>query len=170
MMTEAAARETIRQMLADWNAASDERRAAATAAAELAALRAEWDQPFLADPRDAAANAARTALTRRLAAATLAADLGTRVGALTVVAGGWSRERAAQADAAGAAGSPAWYAALGAHEHATLTGDGKAAARHAWCECPESLDRWVRYEGWTAAGCEAHGFVCADCRRLVQTG
>jgi hypothetical protein len=131
-----------------------------------------WSAPFLADPSDEAANAARAAQTRQLAAAILAAPVGAKVGAMTLVTAGWSRERGDQADAVAGPGSEAWITALGAHEHATLTADGKSANRQAWCECPglNDFENWVRYEGWTARGCEAHGFVCGTCRRLAQTG
>ena len=83
------------------------------------------------------------------------------------------RERGQQADAAGAPGSPEWIAALGVHEHATLTGDGHGAIREAWCTCAGGnvdVAEWVRYEYWTAAGMERHGFVHATCRRLLQAG
>ena len=139
---------------------------------ELAAAMAAWDAPFLADPFDEAASAARTAQTRELARLLLAAPLRTRVGALVVETGGWSRERAAEADAAGEPGSPEWWAALGDHEHVTLTSDGRMAARSRWCECEPSPagQAWVRYEHWTERGRERHGFVCPSCRRLTQTG
>jgi hypothetical protein len=151
----------------------------ATAATRtLAELRAEWDAPFTADPRDDTASAGRTSLTRDLAAAILAADLydpvrgdRTQVGDLFINSGGWSREPAAAADAAAAAGTPEWIAALGPHEHATLTSDGGSANRAQWCRCgdPDVLE-WVRYEHWTASGCEAHGYVHRECRRLLQVG
>jgi len=140
-----------------------------TRTATATELRAEWDEPFLADPRDEAANAARGDLTRALAAATLAARVGTAVGGMTVVGAGWSRERGDYADSVAEVGSDAWKAALGSHEDATLTSDGRGAIRDAWCECP-APGGWVRYEGWTARGCEAHGFVCGGCRRVTQTG
>lgn len=139
---------------------------------ELAAAMAAWDAPFLADPFDEAAMEARTAQTREVARLLLAAPLRTRVGGLVAETGGWSRERAAEADAAGEPGSPEWFAALGDHEHVTLTGDGGAANRSRWCECepfPAGQD-WVRYEHWTERGRERHGFVCPSCRRLTQTG
>lgn len=144
----------------------------------LAELRAEWDAPLAAGPRDEVASAARTSLTRTLAAAILAADLldpvrgdRTQVGDLFISSAGWSRERAAAADAAAEAGTPEWIAALGTHEHATLTGDGGSANRARWCRCgdPDVLE-WVRYEHWTASGCEAHGYVHRECRRLLQAG
>jgi hypothetical protein len=146
----------------------------------LADLRAEWDAPFLADPRDETANAARTRLTRDLAAAILAADLydrdrmeRTRVGDMQIAGAGWSKERGDQADATAGRGTPEWAAALGIHEHATLTSDGGAAIREQWCTCPNddvAAEQWVRYEYWTERGCEAHGFVHAACRKLLQTG
>lgn len=141
--------------------------------AELASAHAAWDAPFLADPFDEAASAARTAETRRVAALLLAAPLRTKVGGLVVFTAGWSRERAAAANAAGEPGSPAWFAALGDHEHATLTSDGGAADRSHWCQCPNDdvfADQWVRYEHWTERGMERHGYVHATCRRLLQVG
>lgn len=141
--------------------------------AELARLHAAWSAPFLADPRDEAASAARSAQTREVARLLLAAPLRTEVGGLTVFTAGWSKERADQAYAAGDAGSPAWFAALGDHEHATLTSDGGAADRQRWCQCPNDdvfADQWVRYEHWTERGMERHGFVHSECRRLLQAG
>ena len=140
--------------------------------ARLAWAHAAWSAPFLADPRDEAANAARIAQTREVARLLLAAPLRTEVGGMVVFTAGWSRERAAKADAAGKPGSEAWFAALGDHEHATLTSDGRAADRARWCECqPEPAgETWVRYEHWTGRGVERHGFVCPACRRLTQTG
>jgi hypothetical protein len=139
---------------------------------ELASVYGAWSEPFLADPRDEAANAARTAQTREVARLLLAAPLRTKVGGLVIDTAGWSRERAAKADAAGEAGSPEWFAALGDHEHATLTGDGGPADRARWCECEPfpAAETWVRYEHWTGRGVERHGYVCPACRRLTQTG
>jgi hypothetical protein len=60
-------------------------------AAEIAQTRREaWDVPFLADPSDEAANAARGEQTRELAAAILAVPLMTSVGGMTVASAGWS--------------------------------------------------------------------------------
>lgn len=140
-----------------------------TPARPLAALRAEWDAPFLADPADHAANDERGQLTRELAASILAADLMTTVGDLFITTAGWSRERGDQANSAGKPGSEQWLAALGTPEHATLTADGRHVNRAAWCKCPQNA-AWVRYEYWTAEGCQRHGFVCAGCRRLIQVG
>jgi hypothetical protein len=148
-------------------------------AAERDTMRAQWDAPFLADPSDEEANAERSQLTADLAAAILAAPLydrvsmeRTRVGDMRIAGAGWSVERGKLADAAGPAGSPEWTAALGVHEHATLTSDGNGAIREAWCACrPQpSAGTWVRYEYWTAEGMERHGFVCPECRRLLQAG
>ncbi len=140
--------------------------------AELAEAHAAWRKPFLAGPRDETANAARTAQTREVARLLLAAPLRTETCGMTVDTAGWSRERAAEADAAGKPGSPEWLAALGEHEHATLTADGGVANRARWCECVPfpAGETWVRYEYWTALGMERHGYVCPDCRRLTQTG
>jgi hypothetical protein len=142
-------------------------------AAERDTMRANWDAPFLADPDDEEANAERSTLTLDLADAILAAPLRARIGEMTVDTGGWSKERADVARAAGPAGSPEWFAALGHHEHATLTADGKPAVRDAWCTCPNddvAAADWIRYEVWEAAGCTRHGFVHAGCRKLLQTG
>jgi len=155
--------------------------ATTTTTLALAELRAEWDLPYLADPADDIAWAARRQLTRELAAAILASDLWdaerqerARAGDLRIARAGWSRERGEQADAAGEPGTPEWKAALGAHEHATLTGDGGGAIREAWCECVTRgavpFTEWVQYEHWTAEGREAHGFVHEGCRRLLQAG
>jgi hypothetical protein len=148
-----------------------------TAARTLTGLRAEWDKPFLADPGDAKANAAWSTLTRELAAAILAADLHdgtgrTRVGDMFITRAGWSKERAAAAAAVAKLGTPEWMAALGTHENVTLTSDGQGAVCTGWCQCggePRAAE-WIRYEYWTAVGCEAHGFVHSECRRLLQTG
>lgn len=140
--------------------------------AKLAAAYAAWSEPFLADPSDEAACAASAAQTREVAGLLLAAPLRTEVGGMIIYTGGWSRERADKADAAGEPGSPEWIAALGDHEHATLTGDGRAANRTRWCECePQPAgETWIRYEHWTERGMDRHGFVCPSCRRLTQTG
>ena len=152
----------------------------ATTARTLDDLASEWRAPFLADPRDETAMAGRGRLTRELAAAILADKGGdangrTRVGDLQIATAGWSKERGAHADSvADSATDPqAWIAALGVHEHATLTGDGQGANRAAWCDCPNDdvhADQWTRYEHWTARGVEAHGFVHSECRRLLQVG
>jgi hypothetical protein len=142
------------------------------ASAELASLRAGWDAPFTGEDYDA-----RGAQTRKLAALILAAPLRTRVGELIVDTGGWSRERGLHADSVAERGTPEWIAALGDHEHATLTGDGHAAVRSEWCVCAEEdelgsrpAEQWVRYEYWTARGCEYHGYVHSVCRKLLQVG
>jgi hypothetical protein len=145
------------------------------AAATLTELYNQWDTPFTGDPGDAAAAAARAGLTRRLAAAILAAGLHdatgarTRAGAMRIADAGWSGERSAAA----AAGSPGWRAALGTYEHATLTSDGQEADCGKWCTCPNDdvfADQWIRYEFWTALGLEKHGYVHSACRQLLQAG
>lgn len=107
-----------------------------------------------------------------LAETILAAKVGTRIetfdGPLTKYHGGWSKEAGARADAAGEAGSPEWYAALGTNETATLTSDGRGAIVEDWCSCGGVKQE--RYERWSARGREAHGFVCKTCRYLTQTG
>lgn len=140
------------------------------ATAELDAARAEWDKPYTGPPGPCPE---RSAQTKALAALILAAPVGTKIGPLVKNQGGWSEANGAKADAAGTPGSPAWRAALGPHEDATLTGDGGGAIRTGWCGCKGAFadaDGWVRYEVWTAAGQERHGFVCAACRKLLQTG
>jgi hypothetical protein len=148
-----------------------------TTTTTLTELRAQWDAPFTGDAFDTAAWAARSALTRELAAAILAAPLAasrTQVGGMFIVLAGWSRERDFAVSAVALPGTPEWRAALGPHEHATLTSDGKGANRSKWCTCPNddvsAADQWVRYEYWTAEGCERHGFVHSECRRLLQAG
>lgn len=140
--------------------------------AELASAHAAWSEPFLADPFNEAAMAARSEQTRHVARLLLAAPLRTEVGGLVIDTAGWSRERGEAADAVGEPGSPEWFAALGDHEHATLTADGECADRARWCECRPGPrgESWVRYEHWTERGMERHGFVCPSCRRLTQTG
>jgi hypothetical protein len=107
-----------------------------------------------------------------LAAAALAAKVGTRVetfdGPLTKNLGTWSVETVQAAAKAGPEGSEAWYAALGGHEEATLTSDGRGAIVEGWCHCG-GVEQ-ARYERWSARGREAHGFVCKTCRWLTQTG
>lgn len=149
-----------------------------TATPDLSELHRAWSEPFLASPRDDAANEARSAQTRALAAAILTADLldagtggRTRVGSLHLADTGWSRERGAAA-ARQPAGSAAWRADLGVPERATLTSDGEPVSRTAWCVCvPQpSASTWVRYEAWVPEGRVAHGFACPSCRRITQTG
>jgi hypothetical protein len=143
--------------------------------AELRTMRAEWDNwhdPFLSGMSQELVLEARKAATRELAAAILTFRRHTPVGNLILTSAGWSREAADRANAAAVTGTPEWFAALGAYEHATLTEDGRSARRDAWCPCPEddSAGTWVRYEYWTARGMEAHGYVCPECRRLTQAG
>lgn len=136
----------------------------------LARLRAAWDEPFLAGPADEAANGARRELTRYLADVILSSPPGATVGGLTIATAGWSKARGDYADSvADSATDPeAWTAALGRHEDAVLTSDGRPAIRTAWCASPGGPE--ARYEAWSELGCDAHGFVCADCRKLTQTG
>lgn len=145
---------------------------ARTVPAGLTERYAAWDAPWTGDPFSDADSAARTAETKALAALILAAPLGTRLGAMTVVSGGWSAEQAALADQAKEPyGSPEWYAALGARDRVVLTGDGRSANYQQWCEQPDGPHGdWVRYTRWTAQGQVAHGFVCSRCRKLTQTG
>lgn len=131
----------------------------------LAEARAKWDTPWLDSP-----DLDRTALTAHVAGLILASKVRTQIGDLVMVAGSWTREDGDRADALHAPGTPEWEAELGPHSEVTLTADGGYAARHAWCVCHQDDASWVAYEGWTAAGREAHGFVCAECRQLLQVG
>ena len=147
------------------------------AAPTLDDLLRQWNAPFTADPFDEHAWDGRKQLTRDLAAAILAAPLGdengrTRVGGLQIATAGWTQARGDYANsvASSVTDPQKWIAALGTHEHATLTADGQGANRASWCWCAGGPAEWVRYEYWTAEGREGHGFVCAECRRLVQTG
>ena len=103
----------------------------------------------------------------------LAAKVGSTIEGLVKCHGGWSAETAERAGAVAEPGSPEWYAALGPHETATLTADGRGAETSAWCMThTHPADIWVRYERWSARGQEAHGYVCPEstCRHLVQSG
>lgn len=140
-----------------------------TPAADLTAAYLAWDGPRDGDPFSEADCAARGDQTRQLAALILAAPTGTHIAHMQKNGGSWDGSAEARADAAGPAGTPEWYAALGAHSQATLTTDGRGARRDAWCRCNTPVTRWVRYEVYTAAGQEAHGFICPDCRSITQT-
>lgn len=109
----------------------------------------------------------------------LAAAVGTRIdtpdGPLIIAHAGWSRQSAERpaARAADAAGDvDAYLAALGAHDHATLTADGRGARTDGWCQCEPGppLATTVRYERWTDQGRVAHGYLCPTCRFITQTG
>jgi hypothetical protein len=51
-----------------------------------------------------------------------------------------------------------------------LTADGRTA-RNQWCGCVQrEMDRWVRFERWSARGRESHGYLCSTCRAITQTG
>lgn len=52
----------------------------------------------------------------------------------------------------------------------TLTGDGRRADRSGWHNGDTDIDTWVPYEVWTAKGREAHGYIDATTRRIVQAG
>ncbi len=92
----------------------------------------------------------------------------------------WSKEVGDRVCAAAVAGEfdrldpRAWHDALGLPESVELTEDGSYVDVARWCSCPsvpgEAGEFWVRYERWTEIGRVAHGFVCADCRRLKQSG
>lgn len=111
------------------------------------------------------------ALARHILAAAVAATVDTVDGPLVKAAGSWSAKAGVRADAAGAAGSDAWFAALGPHEDTLLTGDGKGVQTNGWCRCTNAPDAqaWVRYERWTGAGRVGHGYACPTCRLITQT-
>lgn len=132
---------------------------------ELSVARAAWDTPWLDS-----ADLDRSVLTATVARLTLASKVRTQIGDLVIVAGSWTREDGDRADALYTPGTPEWEAELGPHSEVTMTADGGYAARHAWCVCHQDDASWVAYEGWTAEGRTAHGFVCADCRKLLQVG
>lgn len=139
--------------------------------ADVRTMYADWSQPCLADPGDELALDERTAQTRELAAAILALPLRTRLGDMVLVSAGWSKETGEKADAIAEPGTPEWIASLGAHEHATMTADGRGAIRDAWCLCGgQAGEPEVPYEAWTADGRIAHGYVCPACRKVAQTG
>lgn len=143
---------------------------AITAPDQLTAAYLAWTGPWDGDPFSEADCAARGDQTRTLAASILAAPVGAQIGPMNKNHGGWDADAGRRADAAGAPGSDEWRAALGTHTEATLTGDGRGARRDMWCRCNTPLIRWVRYEVYTAAGQEAHGFICPDCRGITQAG
>jgi hypothetical protein len=137
-------------------------------APSITTLYQDWQNDALAS--DPFTVGGRGAQTRALAAAILAAPVGTQIAHLTKNHGGWDAATAARADATAAAGTQEWRDALGTHQTATLTSDGRGARRDMWCECGTPGARWVRYEAYTAAGQDAHGFICPDCRGITQTG
>ena len=111
---------------------------------------------------------------REILAAPCGATLHTADGPLIKNSGAWPKQAGERADAVADAGRDpqAWIAALGAHERAILTGDGREARRDGWCSClpPPALETWIRYERWTGEGRVGHGFLCPSCRFLTQTG
>lgn len=63
-----------------------------------------------------------------------------------------------------------WEDVAGPATAVTLTTDGQPYWS-AWCKCPAVADEhWVRYERWSAAGLEAHGYAHKVCRAILQTG
>jgi hypothetical protein len=100
----------------------------------------------------------------------LAAPLRTEFDGLIKAEGTWSKEAGERASKAHPEGGEAWHTALGPHKTATLTADGGGAESSVWCPDSPPADEWMRYERWSARGLEAHGYVCALCRRLVQSG
>lgn len=108
----------------------------------LDAYRAAWDTPALR-----AEGGAR--LGRALAHYILKAPILTRVGDLIIASAGWA----------------------GPHRYALLSEDGRGFDTNLWCHHPVSDGfPWVRYERWAASGMVAHGSVCAECRKLTQSG
>ncbi|MFD9964905.1 hypothetical protein [Amycolatopsis sp. NPDC058986] len=114
------------------------------------------------------------ALAREILAADLRTVVDTPDGRLVKARGGWSKQKCEHADrAANVSSDPkGWAAALGPHEHATLTADGRGARTDSWCQCePEpTAETWIRYERWTMQGRAVHGYLCPGCRGLTQTG
>lgn len=54
-----------------------------------------------------------------------------------------------------------------------LTEDGRPGTFSAWCRNTErckASDDWLYYEHWSARGREGHGYLCKECRHLVQSG
>lgn len=69
------------------------------------------------------------------------------------------------------AGHDAVRQALGVPASVGLSSDGRTIATDRWCACDlEPGADWTRYERWGLAGRLAHGFICPDCRHLVQSG
>lgn len=96
-----------------------------------------------------------------------------RTGELIKAAGAWSAETGKRAElvADPAVDLAAWRAALGPHEEALLTSDGRTVRREAWCACgPAASGNPVRYERWTLQGRQAHGWACTSCRAVAQAG
>lgn len=92
-------------------------------------------------------------------------------GPLVKVWGSWSAETARRAEGIDpSVDRAAWRAAMGSHEEATLTADGRMVDRSRWCRCEGETPTPVRYEFWTTRGREAHGWACASCRGITQTG
>jgi hypothetical protein len=112
------------------------------------------------------------ARARAIMAAPIGAAIDSPDGPLVKTSARWSKATGERADAAActAADPETWLAALGPHEHATLTADGHGV-RPGWCSCPDTrLKTWVRYELWTIQGRTGHGYICPTCRLLTQTG
>ena len=107
-------------------------------------------------------------------AAPIGAVLDTPDGPLVKTSGGWSKETTDRANViADTTTEPeAWQTALGPHEHAELTTDGRSAHLDTWCTCPNPspLEAWIRYEHWTTTGRAGHGYLCPTCRMITQTG
>ena len=130
---------------------------------DLAAQYERWNRPGSSEDR--------AAQTRRLAAQLLDAPLATRMpDGMIAVTAGWDLAAGQRADAAGKPGSAEWLAALGRHDRVLLTADGRGCTPERWCTDPNGAQEWVAYERWTAEGRAAHGFVCGDCRKLLQSG
>jgi hypothetical protein len=100
-------------------------------------------------------------------------------GGLTVCGREWTPEQGAQLDALlnvepnpDRARLNEMLAALGTPAQVRMSADGLGFDTHGWCRCATEPDAmtWVRYERWTPAGREGHGYVCPTCRLLVQTG
>lgn len=60
---------------------------------------------------------------------------------------------------------------LGRAVMAVLTADGRHYDCTGWCGCPDvAHEDWVRFQRWSNAGLDAHGYACRTCRKILQTG
>jgi hypothetical protein len=109
--------------------------------------------------------------------AVMAVPIGARIdlpgGALIKASGNWSAETGQRAEAVAdpAVDMAAWRAAMGPHESALLSTDGRTVNRHKWCECgPAATVNPVRYQRWSMDGFIAEAYACTSCRCVVQVG
>lgn len=78
-------------------------------------------------------------------------------------------ERPGVAEALAAGDRAALSAAMGLPELVHASGDGRPVASR-WCGCGSARSGEVFYARFSARGWEAHGWACADCRGISQTG